>query len=397
MRRHSRAPACVLNGEPMAGPLSPSQDRAGALLSIDLAALVENWRILKTRCAARDTGAVVKADGYGTGAVQAAAALKSAGCATFYVAHLDEGIAVRGAIGPGPRVVVMHGPNRGTERDFATHKLIPVLNTPEQIAGWRKYAEAADILSESLVHVDTGMNRLGLTRREFDAHMADGGFDGLHPLALMSHLACSEMQHPLNETQRTLFAEMLSIFKTTFPDAKASFANSSGIFLAPAYHYDYARPGVALYGVNPTPDAPNPMLPVVRLFAKIIQVRRVDRAGTVGYGATAAVPEGAKLATVSIGYADGIPRSWGTGGAGFVDGIRCPVKGRVSMDLVIFDVSNVPDSGLHPGALMEVVGSHSTVDDVATAAGTIGYEILTSLGARYHRHYLPAPTLNKKP
>ncbi|MBX7199362.1 MAG: alanine racemase [Rhodospirillaceae bacterium] len=382
----------------MAGLLSSPQDRAGAVLSIDLAALTENWRILKRRCAAKDTGAVVKADGYGTGAVQAAAALKSAGCATFYVAHLDEGIAVRGAVGAGPRVVVMHGPNRGTERDFAALKLIPVLNTPEQIAGWRKYAETADILSESLVHVDTGMNRLGLTRKEFDAHIADGGFNGLHPLALMSHLACSEeAKHPLNEAQRKAFAEVLSIFRTRFPDAKASFTNSSGIFLDPAYHYDYARPGVALYGVNPTPDVPNPMLPVVRLFAKIIQVRRVDRATTVGYGATAAVPEGTKLATVSIGYADGIPRSWGAGGAGFVDGIRCPVKGRVSMDLVIFDVSNVPDSGLHPGALMEIIGSHSTVDDVATAAGTIGYEILTSLGARYHRHYLPAPTPIKKP
>ncbi len=379
----------------MAGlPSSPqdrTQDRAGAVLSIDLAALTENWRILKRRCAARDTGAVVKADAYGTGAIQAAAALKAAGCATFYVAHIDEGIAVRGAVGQGPRVVVMHGPNRGTEPDFAAHKLIPVLNTPEQIAGWRKYAETADILSDSLVHVDTGMNRLGLTRKEFDTHMADGGFDGLHPLALMSHLACSEMKHPLNETQRLLFAEMLSVFRTRFPDAKASFTNSSGIFLDPAYHYDYARPGVALYGINPTPGAPNPMLPVVRLFAKIIQVRRVDRAATVGYGATAAVPEGAKLATVSIGYADGLPRSWGAGGHGFVDGIRCPVKGRVSMDLVIFDVSDVPDSGLHPGALIEIVGSHATVDDVAAAAGTIGYEILTSLGPRYHRRYLPAP------
>lgn len=379
----------------MAGHLSSPRDRAGALLSIDLAALTENWRILKRRCAAKDTGAVIKADAYGTGAVQAATALKGAGCATFYVAHLDEGIAVRGAIGPGPRVVVMHGPNRGTERDFAAHKLVPVLNTPEQIAGWRKYAETADILSESLVHVDTGMNRLGLTRKEFDAHMTDG-FDGLHPLALMSHLACAEMDHPLNEAQRTSFAEMLSVFRTKFPDAKASFANSSGIFLDPAYHYDYARPGVALYGVNPTPDRPNPMLPVVRLSARIVQVRRVDRASTVGYGATAAVPEGAKLATASIGYADGLPRAWGARGHGFVDGIRCPVKGRVSMDLVIFDVSNVPDSGLHPGALVEVIGSHASVDDVAAAAGTIGYEILTSLGARYHRHYLPAPAATGK-
>ena len=186
----------------MAGLTSSPQDRAGAVLSIDLAALVTNWRLLKSKCAARDTGAVIKADGYGIGAVQAAVALKGAGCTTFYVAHLDEGLAVRAAIGPGPRVVVMHGPNRGTEADFAAHKLIPVLNCPQQIAGWRKYAEAADLLAESLVHVDTGMNRLGLTAAEFADHMAGDGFNGLHPLALMSHLACAEVNHPLNETQR---------------------------------------------------------------------------------------------------------------------------------------------------------------------------------------------------
>ena len=132
------------------------------------------------------------------------------------------------------------------------------------------------------------------------------------------------------------------------------------------------------------------MIPVVRLSAKIIQVRRVDQAATVGYGATTLAPDGAKLATVSIGYADGLPRSWGKGGQGFIEGIRCPVMGRVSMDLVIFDVSAVPDSSLQPGALMEIIGTHTSVDDVAAAAGTIGYEILTSLGGRYHRHYLPA-------
>ncbi|MHB1204400.1 MAG: alanine racemase [Rhodospirillaceae bacterium] len=373
----------------MAG-LTSSQDRAGAVLSVDLAALVENWRLLKSRCAAKDTGAVIKADAYGIGAVQAANALKSAGCATFYVAHIDEGIAVRATVGAGPRVIVMHGPNPRTEPDFAAHGLIPVLNTPQQIAGWRKYTESADILSECLVHVDTGMNRLGLTPREFETHMAGDGFNGLYPLALMSHLACAEVDHPLNETQRGRFAAMLGAFQGKFPDARGSFANSSGIFLPAAYHYDLARPGVALYGVNPTPDRRNPMIPVVRLSAKIIQVRRVDQASTVGYGATVLAPDGAKLATVSIGYADGLPRSWGKGGCGFMDGIRCPVMGRVSMDLVIFDVSAVPDSSLHPGALMEIIGTHASVDDVAAAAGTIGYEILTSLGARYYRHYLPA-------
>jgi alanine racemase len=385
--RGKRAAMAALPSTPL---ISSAQDRAGAVLSIDLAALVENWRLLKSRCAAKDTGAVIKADAYGVGAPHAAQALKGAGCATFYVAHMDEGIAVRAAVGSGSRVIVMHGPNPRTEADLAAHGLIPVLNTPQQIAGWRAYTESADILSECLVHVDTGMNRLGLTARQFEAHMAGDGFNGLYPLALMSHLACAEADHPLNETQRGRFAAMLAAFRGKFPDAKGSFANSSGIFLPPAYHYDLARPGVALYGVNPTPDQRNPMIPVVRLSAKIIQVRRVDQASAVGYGATVLAPDGAKLATVSIGYADGLPRSWGQGGQGFVEGIRCPVMGRVSMDLVIFDVSSVPDSSLQPGALMEIIGTHSSVDDVATAAGTIGYEILTSLGGRYHRHYLPA-------
>jgi alanine racemase len=381
----------------MAAPLpislkSSPNDRAGAVLTIDLAALVENWRILKARCTAKDTGAVIKADAYGIGAVHAARALKAAGCSTFYVAHIDEGIAVRAAVGAEPRVIVMHGPNPRTEADFAAHQLIPVLNTPQQIAGWRVFTESADLLSECLVHVDTGMNRLGLTAREFETHMAGDGFNGLYPLALMSHLACAEVDHPLNEAQRGRFAALLAAFRGKHPDAKGSFANSSGIFLGPAYHYDFARPGVALYGVNPTPDRPNPMIPVVRLAARIIQVRCVDQASTVGYGASVLAPDGAKLATVSIGYADGVPRSWGPGGQGFVDGIRCPVMGRVSMDLVIFDVSNVPDSSLHPGAMMEIIGTQATVDEVATAAGTIGYEILTSLGGRYHRHYLPAKT-----
>jgi alanine racemase len=160
--------------------------------------------------------------------------------------------------------------------------------------------------------------------------------------------------------------------------------------LGPAYHYDLVRPGIALYGSNPTPTASNPMVPVVRLAAKVLQVRRVDQAAAVGYGATALAPDGAKLATTSIGYADGVMRAWGPAGHGYIDGIRVPVIGRVSMDLTIFDVSNVPDSSLHPGAMIELIGGHQTLDEHARESGTLGYEVLTKLGARYHRHYLPA-------
>lgn len=372
---------------------SRPEDRAGALLSIDLAAVVENWRILKRQVGPTcEMGAVVKADAYGTGAAQVGKALQEAGCATFFVAHVDEGIALRTAIGDAPRIVVMHGPNKGSEKDFSAFRLVPVLNSPAQITRWRAFAEANDLLMESVVHIDTGMNRLGLSAREFETLMAaPDGFAGLHPLALMSHLACAEEQTPMNEDQRRKFASALEMFRSKFPDAKGSFANSSGIFLGPAFHYHFARPGVALYGANPLSNKRNPMIPVVRLRGKIVQVRRVDAAAPVGYGATYTARDGAKLATVSIGYADGLLRSFSNRGHGYIDDIKVPVAGRVSMDLTIFDVSEVPESSLGPDATIELIGSRRTVDDIAAEAGTIAYEILTSLGARYARQYLSAP------
>ncbi len=369
---------------------SSPAERAGAYLTVDLAALVENWRLLKrqvgTGC---EMGAVVKADAYGTGVEPVGKALRDAGCATFFVAHLDEGLTLRTAVGDAPRIVVMHGPNKGTERDFAAYRLVPVLNSPAQIERWRGFAQTNDVLMESIVHIDTGMNRLGLTPREFETLMSDSdGFVGLHPLALMSHLACAEENTPMNGEQQRRFASALATFRGKFPDAKGSFANSSGIFLGPAYHFHYARPGVALYGANPLSGKPNPMVPVVRLRGKILQVRRVDAAAPVGYGATYTAQDGAKLATVSIGYADGLLRSLSNRGHGYIDDIKVPVAGRVSMDLTIFDVTAVPDSSLGPDATIELIGRHLSVDDIATEAGTISYEILTSLGARYARQYV---------
>jgi alanine racemase len=373
---------------------SRPEDRAGAILTVDLAALTENWRILKRRADAKcDMGAVVKADAYGLGLEPVARALQGAGCKTFYVAHLEEGLALRSIVGAHTRIIVMHGPNPGTERDFAAARLVPVLSTPGQIKSWRTFAQANDVLMESLIQVDTGMNRLGLTATEFATLMNDpDGFAGLTPLALMSHLACAETpEHPLNRQQTERFISALSTFRLKFGDAKGSLANSSGVFLGSGAHFDFARPGAALYGVNPTPHQKNPMIPVVRLQAKILQVRRVDAASPVGYGATFQARDGAKLATVSMGYADGLIRSWGGGGHAFVDDIRVPVAGRVSMDLTTFDVSDVPESALGPGAVVDIIGTRQSVDELAKESGTIGYEILTALGRRYHRRYLQAP------
>lgn len=374
----------------VSAPIPP--DRAGAVLTVDLAAIVENWRLLAKKAKhGSDCGAVVKADGYGLGAAQVAAALSGAGCKTFYVAHLDEGIALRAAIGKGPRIIVMHGVNPGYERDIFRHGLIPVLSTPQQIADWKTFATDADVLQETIIQVDTGMNRLGLSEQEFADHLADpDAFQGLTPLALMSHLACAGApDHPLNLAQLNRFTSALSALRTKFADVKATLANSSGVFLGDAWHFDFVRPGAALYGLNPQPGRPNPMLPVVRLQAKILQVRRVDSTQTVGYGATFQAADGAKLATVSVGYADGFLRSLSNGGRARLDGIPVRVAGIVSMDLLTFDVSDVPESSLKPGAMIDILSQDHTADDLAAEAGTIGYEILTSLGQRYARRYLP--------
>ena len=378
----------------MTPPLKSSpEDRAGAILTVDLAALVENWRTLKRKLSPRcDPGAVIKADAYGLGLEPVARALHAAGCSTFYVAHLDEGLALRPIVGPHVRIVVMHGPNPGTEWDFGAQNLIPVLNSPDQIKAWGNFAQRNDVLMDSIVHVDTGMKRLGLSESEFAGLIEDpDGFLGLTPLALMSHLVSAEVSHdPLNEKQRELFASRLATFRSKFDDAKGTLVNSSGIFLGEAFHYDFARPGVALYGVNPTPAETSLMIPVVRLQAKILQVHRVNNAATVGYGATYNAPDGSKLATVSVGYADGVLRSLSNAGHAYIDEFRVPVAGRVSMDLVTFDVSNVPESILDTASVIDLIGRQYTVDDIARDAGTIGYEILTSLGRRYFRRYLPA-------
>ena len=236
------------------------------------------------------------------------------------------------------------------------------------------------------VHVDTGMARLGLPPDETETLIREPGrLDGIKLATLMSHLACAdEPDHPLNRQQLADFLRT----RQAFADVKASFANSSGLFLGPEYHFDLARPGVALYGVGPRPGEPNPMAQVVRLQGKILQVRDVDRPQTVGYGATHRVTRRGRVATVGVGYADGYPRSLSNTGSGYMGDTRVPIVGRVSMDLITLDVSDVPGAVARPGALVELIGPHNTVDDVAADAGTIGHEILTGLGSRYHRVYL---------
>ncbi|MGB0750192.1 MAG: alanine racemase [Magnetospiraceae bacterium] len=361
-------------------------DRHGAVLSIDLRAVVGNWWVLNGIAGpGRGCAAVVKADAYGVGLAPVARALWQAGCQDFFVALLEEGLALREIL-PNAAIYVLTGANAATVDIFARYRLKPVLNTPNQINVWLIACQAQGEKLPAAIHVDTGMNRLGLAMGEAEA-LAQEGRDALRTMGIdlvMSHLACAEDRgHPKNQEQLAAFQDI----RRRLPMGRASFANSSGIFLGPDFGFDLFRPGVALYGINPTPDRENPMAPVVRLQAKIIQVREVDSAMTVGYGATHVVAEKGRIATIAVGYADGYLRSLSSSGTVYIGDVPVPVVGRVSMDLVTLDVSHLPENQVRPGTVVDVIGPHNPADAVAAAAGTIGYEILTSLGARYYRHY----------
>jgi alanine racemase len=317
---------------------------------------------------------VVKADAYGLGAEPVAKALRLAGCETFFVATLDEGIALRAVLGGGPEIAVFNGPLTGSADEYPAHGLTPVLNDLGQVQAWRR-ANAPAIL-----HVDTGMSRLGMTARELSLFTNDP----IPLVGLVSHLACADApEHPLNAVQLARFTAI----KAQFPRLRASLSASSGIFLGRDYRHDLVRPGAALSGVNPCPGTPNPMRQVVTLKGKIVQVREIDRGESVGYGAAHVMPEPGRLAVVAVGYADGWLRAMSHRGSGAMAGRRVPLVGRVSMDLITFDVSALAPGRARPGDTIELLGAGYGVDEAAADAGTIGYEILTALGARYHRIY----------
>ncbi len=366
----------------MATDAQVSEVAAGAVLEIDLDALAANYEILKQRAAPAECAAVVKADAYGLGADRVGPVLAAAGCETFFVAHLSEAIALRRALGDQASIYVLNGVLPGTETEFTAHDVRPVLNTLAQLDLWS---------GPAALHIDTGMNRLGLSPEDATAlAAAPRRLDAIDLRFIISHLACAdEADHAMNPEQQQLFNRLRGAFA---PHA-ASLANSSGIFLGSGYHYDLVRPGVALYGVNPTPGAVNPMRAVVRLKGRIIQVREIDTPQSVGYGATHRATGRRRIATVPVGYADGYLRSLSGQGVGCLAGVSVPIVGRVSMDLITLDVTDAPLDAAQTGMEVDLIGGGGdTVDDVAARAGTIGYEILTSLGQRYHRRYLGGGT-----
>jgi alanine racemase len=356
---------------------------APALLTVDLAAIVENYRMLAANAAPAECAGVVKADAYGLGAAKVAPALHRAGCRTFFVATLDEGRALR-ALLPLSRIYVLDGLHGSDAAAFIADRLQPVLTSLEELERWRGARGM-----EAGLHLDTGLSRLGMPADEAARLGAERQrLEGITLTLVMSHLACADdPAHPMNAEQLARFCAALD----TLPLPKGitrSLAASSGAFLGAKYAFDLVRPGAALYGIEPLARQPNPMRQVVRLQAKILQVRRVDAGGTVGYGATHRFDRPARLATIGVGYADGFMRSLSNRGGAYLDGRRLPIVGRVSMDLTVLDISGLPEGAARPGTLVDLIGPHNPVDSVAAEAGTIGYEILTSLGRRYARRYL---------
>jgi alanine racemase len=362
--------------------------RAGAILTIDLGAIAANWRGLRDagRAGGRpiDCAAVLKADAYGTGATVVGPRLAAEGCRQFFVAHLDEGIALR-AVVPEHPIYVLNGLLPATEPDFVEFGLTPVLNHLGQLNSWRAAAQRYNRPLDAVIHIDTGMHRLGLSPEEAQVLAAERGrLRGLRLALLMSHLVVSEeANNPINGEQLSRFRN----FVRTMPGAPASLANSSGIFLGPDYHFDLLRPGAALYGINPTPGRPNPMLTTVTLRARVLQVRRIDALQTVGYGAAWRSARPSRVATIALGYADGYFRTLINRTHVHLAGHKVPVIGRISMDLVTIDVTDVPEADSQPGTLVEVLGPHLSADDLAEHARTNAYEVMTALGRRYARVY----------
>lgn len=351
----------------------------GARLTIDLGAIRANWRRLAAEGPGAECAAVVKADAYGCGVDRVGPALWREGCRTFFVAHLSEGIAARAAL-PHAAIYVLNGLPPNTHEKFASHGLRPVLGSVEELSDWAAFS--AGRLPAAL-HVDTGMNRLGLAVPEGLALAGDPRIRGAGIDLVMSHFVSAEQpDNPVNARQIGDFSRV----RAAYPGIRASLANSSGVFLKGARH-DLLRPGYALFGGDPTPtSAERTMRPVVRLEAAIVQVRHVEAGASAGYDGRWTAPSPRRLATLSLGYADGFPRAISGRGLALVGGVPCPILGLVSMDLIILDVTDAPAA--RRGATAVLIGDALDIDTVGRAAGTIGYEILTGLGSRYVRVYV---------
>jgi alanine racemase len=356
-----------------------------ARLTVRLGAVAANYRLCQRLMGPAAAAGVVKADGYGLGAAPVARTLAAAGCDTFFVARLEEGVNLRKSV-PDARIFVLDGAAPDTVPALIGHRLTPVLNSLAEIAGWAAAARETRTVLEAAVHIDTGMNRLGLPGEELSllASEAAKRLDGVRVVLWISHLACAdEPDNKMNRMQLDRFRTALAML----PPAPASFASSGGVLLGKDYAFDLVRPGIGLYGGNVQNAPQNPFAVVAVLTARVLQLRRIDRGESVGYGASFRAKRPTVIATVAAGYADGLMRAIGNRGHAAIGAARAPIVGRVSMDLITLDVTDVPQAALSTDTDVELFGDTISIEDAARAADTVAYELLTSLTPRVPRRY----------
>ena len=360
------------------------EDTGNRRVVIDLSALAQNFRQLSKRIAPAECGAVVKANAYGLGAVEVAQALAVESCKRFFVATADEAFELSAAL-PDLDVYVMEGLSACEIKEVGQRSIWPVLNTLEQVELWASAIDY-DSTRRCCLHLDSGMNRLGMGESELSVVCADERvLDKLNIDFVMTHLACSdEANHPQNDTQLAIFDRL----RRQLPSHRSSIVCSAGVFLSKQFYGDLARPGIALFGGNLHSDSNVKMKEVVKLQGRVLQIRLVERDGAVGYGATTQVKKGARLATIAMGYADGYHRSLGGKASAMIGTHQVPLIGRVSMDYVVLDVSTLAESEITVGDWATLIGGGIDIDILATQAGTISYELLTGLGRRVTRRYL---------
>lgn len=363
----------------------PAETLAGGRLTIDLAALRANYGLIAAHAAPARAAAVVKADAYGLGAAQVAPVLAEAGCRDFFVAVITEAFELAPLLPAEARIYVLNGLPPGAEAACAAAGVIPVLNSLGQVGRWRAEARRRGVRLAGVIQVDSGMSRLGLAPSDID-QLPAGLTEDVEVVLVMSHLACGDT--PGAAANQEQLARFEALADRIGPGLPRSLANSAGVFIAPEFRQDLVRPGLALYGAAPIEDAASPVRPVVRLEARVIQLRTVEAGAGVGYGLTYVARETQRLATIGVGYADGWPRRLGGRAAAYLGDVRLPIVGRVSMDSMTLDVSDLPQGALAEGDFVELIGPHQTLEAVAAGAETIAYEILTGLGKRYARTYL---------
>lgn len=366
------------------------------ILTIDLMSIVDNWHFLSkqigntARCAS-----VVKTNAYGLGVEPVSKALLSAGCKTFFVTTVGEAKQLRSWTPDPCEIIVLGGLSHddtveGCLSDWADFSLIPVLFTIEHIARWSAFCASQECILPSVVKVDTGMHRLGLSPSEIEGLLDANMLQSVHPIYLISHFACADQPaHPLNQQQIDTFTDCAIKVKQHIPNIALSLANSSGIFLGEQAHFDLSRPGAALYGIKPTLEEDNPMRPVVQLQLPVMQLKTIAVGESVGYGAEFTAQRTTRLAIVFGGYGDGLFRCLDNAGFAYCCGQKVPVVGRVSMDSMVFDVTDVAEESLQ---YVDIIGADQSLDEFAQQAGTIAYEVLTNLGDRYQRRYINMPT-----